>query len=442
MTVDLRIIEPVHLAADVSPVEARTWARLHWSIGNLVASRHVRAEGVRETIAVPTASLSKWVLHNWWNILYELAPLTVEAPLPGWQALDRAQAGWRHRHSLRVSDSSLCLPDLRICSSGNATLWSLVKDDPGAGPMRYLDEGTQQVPRQEAVLALGGLIQATLTACQGLVDSEVTWMRDRWSQVQQSMAEAGEAEFCRAAGRLGLDPYDVLDWPSGLLDWMTSAAAGALDRAYYLDLQGFGGDIADLPAVAKATQLLIEGQNLTAGETPRNARDSDLVGAEVPAWELGYNRAARVRRNARLTADEPVHDIAAVLHAATGTVLTTSALALAGPMPVVAGWKGQGLHLLAKRQGGSRIALVQGVALGLWSAAEGARLVTDARDQDHRAARAFAAELLAPRHKVEEMVDHKRRSMPLDDAKAEVAEAFQVSFTVVDNQFNNARAGR
>ncbi len=446
MNVNLRNIERVSVPQEIDVTERETWTRMEWRLGAKSATRLERDGSEQQTIAAPTSVIATWLLENWWSLLYELAPSDVEGSAPDWRSLDAVGGAWRHRHSVRTADSSLRLPDLRVFSNGPTVTWCLVPDANAQVGTRYLDQANVTTPRADAITSLGQVIRWTLDALRD-TDTEIArWLRSRWTALQNSNQEAAEAEFCRAAGRLGLDPYDTGQWPIGVADWMASAPSGTLDSAFSVDLLGFGRDIDDLPSVDRALRALMARHHLEAHEVPAAVRDGLDGAANTPAFALGYQRAERLRRNARMDAESPLTDLALPLHNAAAVVFRSQTVNFNAPLSAIGGWHENSLRVLTPREPKgrhrSRFSIARGVYLTLWGGFNGPRLATDAKDRDQQAARAFAAELLAPRQALVRRVDALRHTMPIDDRYACVAADYHVAVDVVRRQVENARAGR
>ena len=449
MTVDLRILERVDVPASLDVVERASWARMDWRVGRASATRIRREESERQTIAIPAASIAAWMLENWWSLLYELAPAGAEGISAPWQSLDAASEGWRVRHSMRTADSGLFLPDLRICSNGPAVTWSLRPDmAQGARSVCFLDEAEVVTDRSVAIRVMGDFVGWNLEALRDCHADAADWLRARWDAVLTATnLDAGE--FCRAAGRMGLDPHDTSDWPAHLLDWMTAAPPGTLDSAFSVDLLNFAGSVDDLPGVHAALSQLVEKYQLGGSVVPLQWGEPPATGAgqAAPPFTIGYERAERLRRQAKFADEQPVEDLARVVHDGVGLAFKSADASLVGPFAAVTGWANGSPWVISRRTGAARrrtkrFSLARGLFLALWSSDRGPRVASDAKDRDQQAARAFAAELLAPRRIVEQRVDAFRRDRPLDEAFADVADEFDVDEPVVVHQYRNASEGR
>ena len=446
MTIAFKIQESVDVPEEIDAFERATWARLRWQVGNRVATRHVRGDKFRETIAVPSAPIATWLVENWWSLLYEPSSIQ-DDPIGSAKApTDVGGNLWRHRHSIRSADSSLRLPDLRIFSTGRTLGWVL-QSDGDEPPVRYVEAGDGQLSRANFIDTAKEFIHWTLEHLRGCNDDRADWLRERRDLIRSSTDAPDVAEFCRAAGRLGLDPYDTVDWPDGIAAWFELQRPGALDRSFAVDYLSSGSEVADLPSIANALEVVVETERLGAHNIPTQLRDGLENDDDMPAYARGYNRAERLRRDSRLIGSLQRVDHAELIERAAKIVLTSSTRTLPGTVASVAGWGPGGIHVVGradkrKRETSTRFALARGLYLALWCAEDSPRLAVDACTDDHQAARAFAAELLAPRHEVLRAVEAKKHSMPFDHVVADVAAELGVDAAVVGHQVANARAGR
>lgn len=418
------------------PVEARTWARLKWPVGSGSAT-HVRdAVAERDCIYVPLFPVARWIVANWWSLLYEVSP---SMPAPSLATAPPDQRPWLQRHCLRTADASLLLPNLSVFSRGHAIQWSLQRDESGHA-LRYLDTSQATVTREHSLTALGTLVQAVLERLHGVNDTRVVALRDDWYATRR-MPE-GEMEFCRAAGRLGLDPMDVGAWPEGVLEWIEQAPDGQLDSAFAIDVLEAGDAPADKPELERALRQLSHRLDLRAGPAPSAL---DVRGTSLTeGYEVGYELALQVRRRLQIAPFLRFGaDLADVSQSVHGVALRQETSGLpSGQVVGLAGWRSGALPTIAIRpsgtQRGRRFAASRSLYFALWAAVRGPRVVTDAKTWEQQASRAFAAELLAPREAVLERVERERRAVGIDEAIDSAAEHFDVSPTLIGHQHYNA----
>ncbi len=83
-------------------------------------------------------------------------------------------------------------------------------------PGTFLYGSIAAVDVQEAEDALRSLVGTVLRWTEDSTDPRAVRLRANWQAITN--ADPEEVAFCRAAGRMGLDPYDISSWPSGLVD--------------------------------------------------------------------------------------------------------------------------------------------------------------------------------------------------------------------------------
>jgi len=425
------------------PLERLTWARLKWKIGQHSATRVRDSVAERNDIFVPLFPIARWIVAHWWSLLYEVAP-TSPAPMLG--DAPAAFRPWLERHCLRLADSSLLLPDLTLCSAGRDMTLRLRRD--GSSPLppadrpaqlRYLDDAEIRAGRDDVALALGALVDAALNQARSLADDRVTALAADWDATRAATGTTGE--FCRAAGRLGLDPLSSQDWPNDVLAWVEGAPAGTLDSAFAVDLLESTDDVADKPRLDRALRKMSLDHRLKAGPS----RDAPPAAPDRP-WQVGYGLAEEVRSGCRVAASDRFSaDLADVTDRLCGAALRQeSNLDFPdGQVLALAGWQDGQRPWLALRRGrredSARFTMLRALYFGMWAAVGGPRLVTDAQTWDQQVSRAFAAEVLAPRAGVVERFEPLRKRCGVDEALADVADHYGVSRLLVEHQLANVR---
>ena len=74
----------------------------------------------------------------------------------------------------------------------------------------FLYSGSAQISTSDAMTGMGEFVAKVLGWCDDLDDERVEALRADWTAITN--AEEEETAFCRAAGRLGLDPYAIHEW--------------------------------------------------------------------------------------------------------------------------------------------------------------------------------------------------------------------------------------
>jgi len=300
-------------------------------------------------------------------------------------------------------------------------------------PIRFASDGSRILRADEVRVELATIVDHVL---ERLVEAGMpkTALAEEWTEVAR--ADSEEKAFCQTAARMGLDPYSIDDamtdeivstanrLPSEIVDDFfdsadTMALAAAADWA--LRASPVAGR-----AAAKATQTL--GTIQEAISTRVNL--TDATDAERP-WTPGYAMARQLRHALAVKdADQfdmspwvGVGDVSAASHGIYGFAAVKG-----DRCGVVLG--DQGLGATARRFGQAR-------ALGrILARPERQQFVLSAaRSQDERVARAFAAELLAPAEGIRQTLESIGKDD--DSAMEAVAQRFRVSPLLVRHQYDN-----
>lgn len=423
-------------------LEACTMARLAWTVAGHVITRVydrvTRSE--RHGIRVPLYPLAQWLVANWWSILYEPWPFESSVPEPG-ASVPANVREWLFRHCMRTATPGFAAPFTCMYSQGRK-LEVVSRADPGgrylATPVEFV--GTQEATGERETVrgALAEIIEAVLVRLEGLVDPRVEALCADWRAI--CGVDPHEAAFCRAAGRLGLDPFDVAGWPPEVRTWFEQADDGALDSDFMTDLLEAPDPSSRKPAQYAELDRVVQEFDLRAAGQLHGHR-----GDAATAFQEGYDGANWIRSQLTLADDRRLDDLGGASAVACGRSIVHEHAALPeGRVLAVAGWRAQVDPVVVTRNlggaAGRRFLVARAMYLSLRGAAHGPRLVTDARTWDQRASRAFGAELLAPRAGVAALFDDAIRRFGREEAELHVAAHFNVNPTVVRHQLSNLRS--
>ena len=417
-------------------VERRTWA----CIRMFAASRSVTrlwdrdAKSERISLYVPAFPLANWIVQNWWTLLNEPGR-SERIPCDG-DDLSEAQKQWLHRHCLRSADPGLLLPQACFYNDGRIICIQWTADEQDSCPQmpgHFVESGLIRISPDEAQLSLREFVANVISRLEGIDDDRVARMRANW----KAIVEAGpdEIEFCRAAGQMGLDPYQSGDWDPLVVSLLEHGIGDDTERPIV-------GDFLKAVDLAAAVDVWkwIKGveKDLSIGKSPQKQTIAELPASN--AASLGYQMARKVRDTAALGPGEPIDSVEAVARK-----LNIAALSFddhnhlpSTSVRGVVGWDPSRKAVIAGpkpgRQDSLRFLEARGLFLAAWNCQRSARLITDAHTWDQQAARAFAAELLAPRRDL--AADLAKDST--GDVIRRLAEKYVVSARVVEHQLNNA----
>jgi hypothetical protein len=424
------------------PLESATMARVVWHVGSEVITRvHDReTQSERSGIHIPLYPLVQWLVTHWWALLYEPWPFDTNIPEPG-EPVDPTAREWLLRHCVRAATPGFAGPFVCIFSEGRA-VDVISRVDRGhypSTPVRFVGKGEATGAREAVQGALAALVTAVLSRLDRRADERVAELRADWQAICGLTAQ--EADFCRAAGRLGLDPFDVDGWPIALRTWFEQTPEGTLASAFVTDLLEAPDPPTSKPSQYAALSRIADHYRLTAA---RRSYGPDL--AAPTAFAEGYDLAAWVRRAMNLSDDQRLEDLHGASEAACDRPLAQQAAVLPdGRVLAVTGWDPARGPMVVTRSGGAtptrRFLDARALHLNLRGGMHGPRLVTDARTWDQRASRAFGAELLAPRAGVAALYDDAVRRFGREEAELSVASHYNVSPILVRRQLDNQRAG-
>jgi hypothetical protein len=196
-------IECEWLSADLDdPAEASTTAEVSVAVDDEQLTRifDPRTGEISEGTRLPTIGLAEGLVRGWWQLLYE----------PQRTADRQPRQNFEHRHRLDRFTAGYVFPPIGIWSGGETAMVGLFKADTRF-QIQEFRLPTNFKPRPVA----RGMLEAGLTA---FVDSTLNrlqgsnWrgadLREDWDRLRDLVNSPDELEWCRNAGRLGLDPYD------------------------------------------------------------------------------------------------------------------------------------------------------------------------------------------------------------------------------------------
>lgn len=422
-------LEGATLAQLILRVEGQATTRVY--------DRAARSE--REAIFVPLFPLARWVVDQWWSLLYE--PWAFDEGLPGPGMIRTATIGsWLERHCLRVAVPGYAMPFVCISSQGADLALSCRADPRGRYahmPVEFRESIDGRCEREALRLELAGLVTAVLARSDKFADPRVEALRVDWRVICE--ASAAEAEFCRAAGRLGLDPYATDGWPPTLLGWFEGARPGELDGTLVTDLLEAPDPSGSKPVQHGFLRRLVE--ELALGGGARAFGPGAELGAPFLA---GYALARWVRERMQLQDGQALADLREASEAACDRALVVSDAPHwpDGRVLGLTGWNGGSAPVVANRRSGrpasDRFVRARGLYMALRGGTSGPRLVTDAKTWEQRASRAFGAELLAPRAGVLQRFEEEEARVGRDEALVRVADHYIVSPMKIQHQLENA----
>lgn len=360
--------------------EAFTFTRLIIAVGGATLTRNLssRHGGSSEGIIVPLLPLVQRIADSWWPLLYE--PFR-----------SGAGAAFKARHRLDTPMHGYVFPRVALCSGGDDSL--LTAWAPGQeharieflAPPSEMPETLAREPVENSLMEIVDAVVARLDRKRPAPNN----LTVAWDRVKTSIGNIDELTYCKAAGRLGLDPYDPL--APDLTNYMSQVSDTLFE---------------DISAAAFVEELLEMTEWLGATEEIRRNAPEIEVSAfgkfpqdslDLAPWQVGQRAADALRRNAGLSPHQPRRHLEQLFGE---IVLARSASFQRAPAIVSA--------LIERHDKTARIATVARTAREqrfkactaayiAWASNPGEdRAVTPAFTRLQQAGRAFAAELLAP----------------------------------------------
>lgn len=369
-----------------------TWSRLQLRVGDAVLTQ-VQDSGsgaVRDSIYVPLYPLAEWVAYNWWYLRSDARP----GYLPRWDwafrnglRKPRERSAWLTHHNLRAVGEGFAWPDLTILPSDGFTRLAWYGDTANRADskVRFLSTGEAIVDAASIGRTMSSVVEAVIARLEdsGIVN---TPLHEEWRSIQR--LDPDEVEFCDAAARLGLDPFEVPDSVSDLIVQSSTELEGQL----FDDFLG----AADASKIRDDLEWIASSSEVIRSSEAKTRLETVLEVQTVPpsrSWELGLRNAQSMRHELGLAVDERV-DL-------TDWIAVERVPRVDRGLAGLGGRSRSAAYVLALGDSRSEEANRFSAARALWRFARAAQtperfLITSSRAPIQQAERAFAAEFLAP----------------------------------------------
>ncbi|MEM9553482.1 MAG: hypothetical protein AAGC60_04435 [Acidobacteriota bacterium] len=427
------------------PILAQTYCRLEWRIGDRVVTRAASgpSRSLVEGVHVSVFPLFEWMVENWWFLLAEPS-LVEEGRRTGRDlARNRRIADWMKRHSLLAAQEGWIYPDLRFSWDDGriAARWSSdpeVLGSEGSRLVQYLSDGWAQLDYDETVSELQRFGSSVIDRLsQSKIAADLSIDRE-WREI---LATSGREEVVnRSLAALGFDPYDPADEIDRLAGEIEAILGGIQSRVAQdfftaSDQHSFEKDRCLIDAVVEQAE--------TEPSSGRSPFATDSLNGSTP-FERGYSHARQYRD--QLGLDSLVEsEQFGTLEESSGRrfELRTRSLPVGGATLRAAVERPNGRYAtifspIYRDVPTDRFVKACSVYHLLATVDEGEmRLVTSAKTSDQAAARAFAAEFLAPSSLLRSEISANPEPREIDC----LAEKYQVSSRVIEYQVQNHGLG-
>ena len=433
-------IEWIDQPAANDPVERKTWASVRISVGHRLITRlYDRSlQGERGAMYLPAFGLARWIVTNWWFLLYETA---YSERLPNLNyPIQFHQREWIARHSLRSADTGLMLPAMYLYSSGTEVCvhWA---SDPIEGfphmPARFESNGHFYVDRAQVQMSLQNVVDTVLARCAGISSPDVERLRIEWSALMQATND--ERDFCSAAARMGLDAYRSDQMAASITTLLEEHGSEAENN---LVVRDFFESAEPHEASAAWHKISLE---LKARHYLPNEAHQTVYAEDYLPYRRGYTAARVVRKSLGLEDVKPIgamSKFARTIGKRGITFADRQSLAFSKIRAITGENKERTILISGPKppnSGAQRFLEARGIYHSLYSN-HGPRLITDAITSDQQSARAFAAELLAPAVGLMTYLD-EHPNMEETKTVQDLAGKYNVNQKVIQLQLQNATFG-
>jgi hypothetical protein len=368
------------------PIDAKTFAALKIGLSGEILTRVYDriAEGERDTVNVVLYPLALSIAENWWPLLYEPKKSDENGAVSA-------------RHSLDTYLPGFIFPALTIWSGGED---SILVEHPAVrtqySNLEFLSPATpnHDLLRDECEQGLFTLVSAVIERTQKL--PEGTDLKEIWSRVIASLGDDDEREYCKMAGRLGLNPYDPENED-------VSAFADGLSHHLFSDIC----EAAKPTEIRAATEWARTATNNLNKFPEIDISQFGAVQSRTPQekiWVHGYEAARTVRKRLGLE-DKNSREVVDAIFGPAVRGDSETATANSSALEAIAKRENNSLRValphMSARLRRSRLCRASYLA---WKRVEAdSSAVTTATTLDQQASRAFAAELLAPAEQLKEL---------------------------------------
>ncbi|MDQ2731098.1 MAG: hypothetical protein M3Y56_05520 [Armatimonadota bacterium] len=402
-----------------------TWADLKIIVGDEVITTVVndKSRSTRDTITLPLYPLTEWMATHWWSLLYEQTS-------PGRPSQDT----YEERHCLRFAREGYALPGLCIRPLGNSILFEWSPLHLSSCGVRFIKGGWAGIPLKDVRESLGELIESVLGRLQ---EHQIgnTLLFEEWNTIQN--ADEDETDFCIAAARLGLDPYNLdKQQQNAITQAAEKVPASILDDFFSVAESNL------LPYQSTSLLGAIESTHSQSYELPDLLdlrRQLPKPSAQAP-WDQGYEfaRSLRTLIHQEERGFESIEEIGEALHmepnALNQSIIPTPNLGFLDGLLAINQKGSPGFLVTRRNEASKRYTFCRILFEWLNSSGANPAIVSRVRSDRQQRNRAFAAEFLAPAKLVQERISGSTIS---DDEVNDLAEDFHVSDYVIRHQIEN-----
>jgi hypothetical protein len=417
LTVDFKWIDA---GPSIDRLSATTMAEFALSVNGTRLTSHVdrQTHSHGNEITVPLYPLAEWIASWWWPLFYEYGEWNVEG-----------DADYIERHDMAFAAAGFVYPSMLLQPTGRFMEIRSRGAPRRHSPIEFIAAATAQIPIDDVKGEFAKLIEAVIARLRvnGIVD---TTLECDWEAIGRLSSD--ELAFSKAAGRFGIDPFDMGGDDAAAIERLASVTDGSLvDDLFSLapprsaeTLLETIHDINRRIELEKSSPLWAR----LAAATPR------FLTPGLP-WEDGYSVARWVRGQMNLDGQPLVFDgdsSVAMLDLDSESERLTAVVAATSPSCAVKAGGGRA----------RRFARARAVGNFLMRTTQGPSLLTSMKTDQQARTRAFAAEFLAPADGIRQRLGTQVGQWIGEDTVDALADEFDVSSFVISHQVRNHQLGR
>ncbi len=403
-----------------------TWASFRITVNGEPITRLFdhQLNSVRDTVFIPLYPLTEWIALHWWNLLFE-------SKTPG----RATKSNYDSRHYLRYAREGYALPDLAITPVGKDIEFEWHVTNLPNYKLEFIRSGSARIEVCQVEEIFSRFINSVIERLhQNNIHDSL--LEGEWSAIVA--ADDEEKEFCIAAAKLGVNPYnlreEVIDAILSVNDSLPSSIFDSFFRA---------ANVNQLVKQAEKLKSTIEQLKASGTKVPRftelrnqlhhyNLRDKP--------WIEGYTYARELRRILKVE-DKIFPDLEAfgkVLDLSEDTlnaiVRETDSSRLFDALVVINQADSPSFAIDKKNKDAKNFTFCRGLFEFLNSANGSPLLITKSQTERQQRNRAFAAEFLSP----SDLLSQRISSSVIDREEVEdLATEFGVSSFVIEHQLKN-----
>lgn len=347
-----------------------------------------------EKLHIPAYFLAEWFSENWWPLLNE--------PRKNENSDDRE---FQSRHSILTAQHGFALPSVLFEPLGEMVRIACRPHTSSLAGVNFGNSAETFLPRH----AVEGVLRSFVETCVNrleVCEIKDTPLQQAWADVEATAED--EATFCRLAGAIGINPYEVNDNLAAAINTIYDCLGekAALDLCMASNQEGVL-DFAD--TAAKIAERL--GGYHDATLAPLSNLQIQQDNFSLPGWRRGVAVANSVRKLLDINihddqgCDKLLEKLQISTHGYTEFPSNHKNI-LPGAFDRVD--EKAAFLLWQNHEEGRRFSASRAVFLSLYSGKKATRFVTDAQTRDQQASRAFAAEILVPKDYLKSKARHRK----------------------------------